>query len=167
MSADVGYWILDFGVLQIPKSKIQGRFFSSMAWTAVVLAVVVVPLLTLVVDGARLFYVRGRLQTAVDAACEDAAWSAADRRAYRDGGVTTFNKSGGALGSAVTTFNQTLGDQVAKKFMASVSIQPIFNQARMECQAKASVPLVTAGGLFWSPVSIEAQSSSIIRFTRK
>ena len=26
--------------------------------------------------------------------------------------------------------------------------------------------LVTAGGLFWSPVSIDAQSSSIIRFTR-
>lgn len=167
MIADCGSLILDFGIRSIPKSKTMGRSFSSMAWTAVVLAVVVVPLLTLVVDGARLFYVRGRLQTAVDAACEDAAWSAADRRAYRDGGVTTFNKNGGALGSAVTTFNQTLGDQVAKHFMASVSIQPIFNQARMECQAKASVPLVTAGGLFWSPVSIQAQSASIIRFTRK
>ena len=57
----------------------------SMAWAAVFLAFVLVPLLTLVVDGGRLFYVRLRLQTAVDAACEDAAWSAADRRAFRDG----------------------------------------------------------------------------------
>ncbi len=53
-----------------------------MAWTAVFLAFVVIPLMALVADGARMFYVRGRLQTATDAACEDAAWSAADRRVF-------------------------------------------------------------------------------------
>ena len=67
MMVDCGSWILGLGMHRIPKSKTKGWFLSSMAWTAVVLAVVVVPLLTLVVDGARLFYVRGRLQTAVDA----------------------------------------------------------------------------------------------------
>ena len=46
---------------------------SSMAWTAVFLITVLSPLMLLVIDGARLLYIRGRLQTATDAACEDAA----------------------------------------------------------------------------------------------
>jgi len=137
-----------------------------MAWTALVLSILLIPLLGLVVDGARLFYVRGRLQTAVDAACEDAAWSAADRREYRDAGVTTFQTSGGALAAAQATFNQTLGDRAAKNFTATVSIRPDYTNARMQCQAYAQVPLVTAGGLLWSPVTIPAGSIAKIRFTR-
>jgi len=154
------------GILCPPVPKARGRAFSSMAWTALVLSILLIPLLGLVVDGARLFYVRGRLQTAVDAACEDAAWSAADRREYRDAGVTTFQTSGGALAAAQATFNQTLGDRAAKNFTASVSIRPDYSNARMQCQAYAQVPLVTAGGLLWSPVTIPAASTAKIRFTR-
>ena len=139
---------------------------SSMAWTAIFLAFVLLPLMALVVDGSRLFYVRGRLQTALDAACEDAAWSAADRREYRDAGVTTFQTSTGALAAAQATFSQTLGDRTAKNYAASVSIRPDYTDARMQCQAYAQVPLVTAGGLLWSPVTIPAESIAKIRFTR-
>ena len=52
---------------------------SSLAWAAAFLTTVFLPLMLLVVDGARLLYVRGRLQTATDASCEAAAWTAGDR----------------------------------------------------------------------------------------
>ena len=138
----------------------------SMAWAAVFLAFILIPLLALVVDGGRLFYVRLRLQTAVDAACEDAAWSAADRRAFRDNGVTTFQNSWYPIALAQNTFNQTLGEQAMIGYTAVVTIRPDTQNARMSCQAYASVPLLTAGGQLYSPVSITASSISKIRFTR-
>lgn len=165
MNTDIGTWILDIGVLQIPKPKTQNRFFSSLAWGAVVLTLVVGPLLALIVDGARLFYVRGRLQTAIDAACEDAAWSAADRRAYRDTGATTFESNASIFHAALATFKKTLGDQASKQFYASATITPDYDQARMQCRASADVPLLTAGGLLFSPAHIRAESISLIRFT--
>ena len=138
----------------------------SMAWTAVVLAVIVLPLLTLVVDGGRLYFVRARLQTAVDAACEDAAWSAADKRTFRDSGVTTFQTTWNQIAAAQDTFYQTLGERSAADYAASVAISPDYANARMTCQAQASVPLLTAGGLLYSPVVIATTSISKIRFAR-
>jgi hypothetical protein len=38
----------------------RGERGSSLAWVAIFLAAIVVPLLALVIDGSRLFYVRGR-----------------------------------------------------------------------------------------------------------
>ena len=61
---------------------------SSLAWTAVFLITVLLPLMLLIVDGARLLYIRGRLQTAADAACEAAAWEAGDRPEYINTGQT-------------------------------------------------------------------------------
>ena len=136
-----------------------------MAWTAVFLSFVLIPLLALLVDGGRLFYVRLRLQTAVDAACEDAAWSAADRRAFRDQGVTTFLSDGSSMTAGQTTFQQTLGEQSEADFSAGVSIIPDYTNARMNCQATARVPLLTAGGMLYSPVTISAASVSKFRFT--
>ncbi len=130
------------------------------------MAFVVLPLLTLIVDGGRLYFVRQRLQTAVDAACEDAAWSAADRQAFRDSGVTTFQTNGFSIGLAQNTFQQTLGEQAAANFSAGVTISPDYANARMNCLAQASVPLLTAGGLLYSPAAISATSISKIRFTR-
>src|SRR5512133_1253329 len=98
---------------------------SSSAWTAIFLAFVMLPMLTLVIDGSRLFYVRGRLQTAADAACEDAAWSGADYRAFRDTGATQFVPNlGGVLAQAHGTFDNTLGDRSRVNFTAAVSIVP-------------------------------------------
>ena len=137
-----------------------------MAWAAVVIAFIVLPLLTLVVDGGRLYYVRLRLQTATDAACEDAAWSAADRRAFRDSGVTTFQYNWYPIAMAQNTFHQTLGEQTIADYSAVVNIRPDYFNARMNCQAQASVPLLTAGGLLYSPATITTTSISKIRFTR-
>ena len=138
----------------------------SMAWAAVVMAFVVLPLLTLVVDGGRLYYVRLRLQTATDAACEDAAWSAADRRVFRDTGETTFQRNWYPVAMAQNTFHQTLGEQAVADYSAVVVIRPDYFNARMNCQAYATVPLLTAGGLMFSPASISTTSISKIRFTR-
>lgn len=137
---------------------------SSAAWTAIFLAAVVVPLMVLVIDGARLFYVRGRLQTATDAACEDAAWSGADYRAFRDTGATQFLPNlGGVLGKARSTFDNTLGDRSQINFSASVSIVPNFNRVVMQCNSAATVPLAVMLG---SSINIQASAVSAIRFTR-
>jgi len=137
---------------------------SAMAWAAIVLSFLLVPMMTLMVDGGRLLTVRNRLQTATDAACEDAAWSAADYGEFRDNGTTTFQHSWYWIGRAQATFNQTLGDQSGIQYTAYVDIQPDFTTAYMNCSSTASVPLLTAGGLVASPVTLRATSSSKIRF---
>jgi Flp pilus assembly protein TadG len=137
---------------------------SSLAWTAILLAAVVLPLMSLVIDGSRLFYVRGRLQTAVDAACEDAAWSGADYRAFRDTGATKFIPNlGGVLAQARDTFDNTIGDRSRVNFTASVSIVPDHAHVSMRCSAAATVPLTVAPG---APVNIRTQAVSAIRFNR-
>ena len=137
---------------------------SSLAWTALLLAGVVLPLLTLVIDGTRLFYVRGRLQTALDAACEDAAWSGADHRAFRESGVTRFiPEMGPVLAQAQATFAQTLGERGRVNFSAAATLQPVAANATVRCSAAASVPLALLAG---RSVTIPAQTVSAIRFTR-
>jgi hypothetical protein len=138
---------------------------SALAWTAIFLAFVVLPFLALIADGARLFYVRSRLQTATDAACEDAAWSAADLRTFRDTGTVTFEDDWYTLALAQNTFSQSLGEQAVQQFSASVVISLDVTNALASCSAVASVPLMTTLGLAFSPVSIEALSVSAIRFT--
>jgi len=136
---------------------------SSMAWTAIFLSFLLVPLMTMIVDGGRLLSVRNRLQTATDAACEDAAWSAADYRACRDSGDTTFEINWYWIGRAQSTFNQTLGEQATVQYSAWINIVPDFNTAYMNCSSAASVALLSGAGIT-SPVTIRASSSSRIRF---
>lgn len=149
--------------LKRPNFKMSERG-SSLAWTAIILAAVVLPLMSLVIDGSRLFSVRGRLQTAVDAACEDAAWSGADYRTFRDTGATKFIPNlGGVLAQARGTFDNTLGDRSRVNFTASVSIVPDHAHVSMRCSAAATVPLTVALG---APVNIRTQAVSAIRFNR-
>jgi len=137
---------------------------SSTAWTAIFLAFVLVPMLALVIDGSRLFYVRGRLQTATDAACEDAAWSGADYRTFRSTGQSRFVPNMGAvIGQAQNTFSNTLGDRSRLNFSAGVSIAPDFARMTVFCTANASVPLAVMLG---STVNIRAQAVSAARFNR-
>ena len=141
-----------------------GEHGSSLAWVAIFLAAVVLPLMALVIDGSRLYYVRGRLQTATDAACEDAAWSGADYRIFRDTGQTRFVPDMAAvISQAQGTFNATLGDRSRVNFTASTSITPDFARVLVRCNASASVPLAVMPG---SAVKIHAQSVSAVRFTR-
>jgi hypothetical protein len=141
-----------------------GERGSSLAWVAIFLAAVVIPLLALVIDGSRLFYVRGRLQTATDAACEDAAWSGADYRVFRDTGQARFVPDmGPVIGQAQRTFSSTLGDGSSVNFTASAAIVPDFARVLVRCNASASVPLAVMLG---AAVNIRAQAVSAVRFTR-
>ncbi len=135
-----------------------------MAWTAVFLSVMLMPLLMMIADGGRLLHVRNRLQTATDAACEDAAWSAADFAAYRDSGTTTFEINWYWIGRAQSTFQQTLFDQDSVQYTAWVQIVPDYANAIMNCQAAASVPLMVTADTLASPVTIQTTSHSRIRF---
>ena len=140
------------------------EYGSSMAWTALVLSMILVPLLTLVTDGGRILFVRNRLQTATDAACEDAAWSAADFRAWRDSSTTTFETNYYWLARAQSTFYQSLSDQGTIQYSAYVSIFPDYVGAFMNCSSSAQLPLLSGAGLVASPVTVNATCSSRIRF---
>ena len=144
--------------------KLKSEQGSSMAWAALVLSFLVVPLMTLLVDGGRLLTIRNRLQTAADAACEDAAWSAADYEQFRASGTTTFQQNWYWIGRAQDTFNQSLADQDTLQYTAYVDIRPDFTNANMNCAANASVPLLTTGGAIASPVTLRTTSASKIRF---
>ena len=152
---------------QTDKSKIKNRkseIGSSLAWSAIFLAFVLLPLMALVVDGSRLFYVRGRLQTALDAACEDAAWSGADYNAFRQTGQTRFRPDmGPVITQAQTTFYSTLGDRAQINFGASASLVPDFARVQVVCAAQASVPLAVMLG---NTVTIPARAVAAIRFNR-
>lgn len=137
---------------------------STLAFSAVFLAFVLLPLVALVVDGARLFYVRGRLQTALDAACEDAAWSGADYNAFRQTGQTRFVADmGSVIALAQNTFYRTLDDRTQINFNASAALVPDFASVQMRCTAQASVPLAVMLG---NSVTIPAQAVAAIRFNR-
>lgn len=139
---------------------------SSLAWTAIVMVFVVVPLMALMVDSARLFSVRARVQAATDAACEDAAWSAGDRREFRETGTTTFDDDWYIIAMAQNTFNHSLSDQAVKQFSATVVITLDYGNTLATCSAVASVPLMTTLGLAFSPVTLDAYSVPAIRFTQ-
>ena len=131
-----------------------------LAWSAVLAFFVIVPLLALVGDGSRIFFVRNRLQTALDAACEDAAWSAADRAQFRETGTVTFLPAGVVVGIADATFYTTLVELGAANYSASIQTQPEFDNLRVFCSGQAVVPLLVAD----YKVSIDAVTASSIRF---
>ena len=135
---------------------------SSMAWTAIVLTFLLIPFLSLLVDGARLFYVRNRLQTATDAACEDASWLAADRRVFRDSGATAIDAQ--VIATAAQTFYNTLSERVAMQYSGYVMIVPDYTTNHFYCQGQAEVRLLTDGG-FLPPLVINVYSASKMRFT--
>ena len=142
-----------------PAARERGR---SMAWTAILFMTVLVPLLMLVVDGSRLYRVRTRLQTAVDAGCEDAAWSAADRNRFMETGEVTFTHNWQVWSVAHTTFQNTLADQGLKQYAAVMHVFPDRNRALVACDAYARVPLLIAGGTR----QVTASTVSQIRFSR-
>ncbi len=134
----------------------------SLVWASMLMLFVFVPLLMLVVDGSRLLHVRNRVQTALDAACEDAAWQAADLARFRETGEVTFQNRWSVLASAHTTFQNVLGDRYLIQYEASMHVRPDYSQAVMYCDAQATVPLLLAVG----SKTISFASQSQIRFSR-
>ncbi len=132
----------------------------ALALTAVVFAFVLLPLMALLFDGARLYHIRTRLATATDAACEDAAYSAADYAAYRDTGTVTYRPGWYVIGVAHSTFQNTLSEQYRMRYAAAILVEPDYVDAVVHCTASASVPLLML------PVTdtLSVSTESAIRF---
>ncbi len=139
----------------------KGEQGSSSAWTAVFLGLVFMPLLMLVGDGARLYYVRGRLTTAAEAACADAAWVGADRAIWQVSAEDTFR----GPGSAYDTFYAMLSERSRVRYTPSISIVLDAVNNRAICDAQAEVPLVVLGNVSPRPVTVRVRAVSQMRFT--
>lgn len=135
-----------------------------MAWTAVFLTAVLLPLLLFVVDGARLFYLRGRLQTAADAACEDAAWAAGDRLGYTGSGQTALADESYLAAVAQDTFARTLPEAQAMNFTPALAIHLEAANYRVACSATAGVPLLFRVAGIAPTVTIPVSSTAALRF---
>ena len=136
---------------------------SSLAWSAIFLTVVVLPLLVLVAEGSRWFLIRGRLQAAVDAACEDAAWSSADVRLFRSTGKITFTDLSHRLDAAQGTFRSSLGEPDRLGYQASLQIAPDLGSISMHCSGLAAVRSLLP---ISRPIRITVQASAAIRYTK-
>ena len=137
---------------------------SSMAWTAVFLITVLSPLMLLVIDGARLLYIRGRLQTATDAACEDAAWAAGDRPAYIDTGQTQFGNEGYVFEVAQNTFWNTLDENTRMAFTPGLSVSLDYANNQILCSGMAQVPVLINAIVSTPVVNVQASAIAAIRF---
>lgn len=113
-----------------------------MAFVAVFLAIVVVPLLVLAVDVVRAFDVRTRLQTAADAACQ-AAVQAADPAVYQGSGATVL-MPGAAVAQAYREFNGTVRDAGLVGYSPRVAVS-ILGPTRARCDAVAVVKTYIPG----------------------
>jgi hypothetical protein len=134
---------------------------SSLAWTALVMLFVVMPLVALLADGTRLYFIDVRLQNAADAACADAAWSAVDLAHYRDTGDITFKPVGEIVAIATDTFGMVMQpDQLIMGVTSSVRVVPEIGNMRVTCFARAEVPLF----FIYASRTIETTSAARMRF---
>lgn len=136
---------------------------SSLAWTAVFLAVVVLPLMMLIGDGARLYYVRSRIFQAADAACEDVSWSVSSRTAWQLTREDRYDSSNTMLVTqAQATFTQMLAESGTVKYTPSLTLSLDIENARAKCTAQANVPLM----LMPKPMTIRVTAYSKMRFAQ-
>ena len=138
----------------------QSEKGSSLIWTSLFFALIVLPMMSLVVDATRLWSISLRIQTATDAACEDAAVSSVDYDHFQQTGDVRFLPSGTIWNVAQSTFASVLEDSGRKDFSASLSVAPDFDAGIVRCTASADVPLFI--GRF--SVSLSRASESSIRF---
>ena len=135
----------------------------SLVLTALIFAFVVIPLFILVIDGTRLWRIRNRLQTATDAACEDAAISAVDIHRFQQSGNATFQSGFHIWNIAQSTFQDTLSEQGQMSYSAGIQIFPDYAVPNISCTSSALVPLMIWPG----SVSLSSEAISEIRFIRR
>jgi uncharacterized membrane protein len=137
---------------------------SSLAWTAVFLITVLMPLMLLVIDGSRLLYIRGRLQTAADAACEAAAWEAGDRSEYINTGQTRIAKDGYVVEVAQNTFASTLHERSRMAFSVGLAVTLDDASLQILCSATAHVPILFSAVTVAPQVDVHANTTATLRF---
>lgn len=139
----------------------------SLIWFAMFTAFIVVPLMALSMNYAHLARIASRLQTATDAACEDAAYSAVDYAAYRDSGEVTFRPGWYVVSVAQSTFWNVLSDHYRADFSPALSVSPNYAAAAVSCTSTAIVRLYPLGLPFGVTKTLVRQSTSAIRFSRR
>jgi hypothetical protein len=112
---------------------------SILAWTALLFALVVLPLLGLLTNSARLYLIRQGVHTAAEAACEDAAWSAADRRTFRDTGTLTFLPRWQVQSLAQSTYAATRPPQDTLQYVTALAVVPDYAARVVRCTARVDV----------------------------
>ena len=150
--------------MAISRSVKKSEQGSSMAWTAIFLTTVLMPLMLFVIDGSRLLYVRGRLQTATDAACEDAAWAAGDRPNYIDTGQTRLGDSWYVIEVAQDTFVRTLDESTRMAFTPLLSVTLDYANNQILCSAIARVPVIFNAVGVAPQVDVSANTITAVRF---
>jgi len=135
----------------------------SLVLTALIFAFIVIPLFVPVIDGTRLWRIRNRLQTATDAACEDAAISAVDIQRFQQTGKATFQSAQHIWHVAQETFQDTLAEQNQANYSAGILLFPDYAVPNISCTGSASVPLMIWPG----SVAISAEAISEIQFIRR
>ena len=142
----------------------NGERASSLAWAAVFFGFVVMPLMLLIGDGARLYYVRSRLAQAADAACEDVSWSVGDRLLWQSLRDDRYAQNWYLVGRAQNTFQQMLSEKGTVRYYPTLSMSFDWENARVTCRAQARVPLTM---LAYQEVTVRAAVSSRMRFARQ
>jgi uncharacterized membrane protein len=113
----------------------------STAWYAALLAFVLVPLMSLVVDITRLLFARTDLQTSVDAACEAAAL-AVDTAAFNRTGVQRI-EPGLAASYASQAFYASAAEAGIVQYKPALTTVAVFAPTEAACTAEAElVPLI-------------------------
>jgi len=137
----------------------------SLAMMAAFLLFVGLPLLTVVIDGTRLYRVRSLLQVAVDAACEDAAVAAPDFTHYKATGETTFlSNLTEAKYRAAHTFLSVFspgGTMALNVQSPALIVTPDYATDSMNCTSSVDVPLI----MLPVTITVNTTSTSSIRFS--
>ena len=108
-----------------------------MAWWAMVMAFILAPLMSLVVDVTRLLLARADLQQAVDAACEAAAL-AGDTPYFNATGAQRID-AGLAASYAVQAFAAATVEAGARLVQPSLTAVSVVGPTEVACEATASL----------------------------
>ena len=108
----------------------------AMAWMAIVMVFLMVPLMGITIDITRAMYVRGHLQAASDAGCQAAA-DAMMVPLFMETGEQKID-AGLMVGRAGQVFNATLRDSGQVRFAPTLALR-LLTPTSVECTATASV----------------------------
>lgn len=109
----------------------------AMAFMAVVVAAIVLPLMSLAIDASRAMYVRTHLQTAADAACQ-AGVQAVASQAYQAGGVQALDLTR-AASYAFQAFSADTAEAGLRGYQPAITGFSVVNGNALRCEATAQV----------------------------
>lgn len=131
---------------------------STFAWTAALLASVLVPLLMLAGDGSRLFMVYTRLGAATDLACAELGYVLADRQYFMNSGSARMVGKPWAQIAAGNFVNSLAGLNIS---ITTSNLSFSLSGDSVRCTGTARVPLLLLPG---QEVTLQHTSFNRVRF---